>query len=311
MTVLNKENLWGTWATVLLPINADESIDYPRLQNELDFLVQSGVSGVYSNGTAGEFFNQTEFEFDKVSEMLAVTCRRAKVPFQIGTCHMSPVISLARLERSKYLEPGAFQIILPDWLVLSTAEQHDFIQRVVEIAAPIPLVLYVPGHAKTKLAPSDFSRLADAFPQIIGVKVASGDQEWYAQMKSVSRKLAVFVPGHRLATGMKEMVGVGSYSNMACLNPTAAQKWYRLMLEALPAALEIETRILEFFKQCILPYHAAGYSDPALDKFLATVGGWSEVGTRLRWPYRGIDSGEVLKAIKIGRNIIPEFFSNN
>ena len=68
--------LKGTWATVLLPIAADESIDFARLQRDLDYLVESGVDGVYTNGTAAEFFAQTEEEFDRISRMVAETCGR-------------------------------------------------------------------------------------------------------------------------------------------------------------------------------------------------------------------------------------------
>ena len=53
----------GNWATLLLPLNADESIDYPMLVKEIRYLVSAGVSGIYSNGTAGEFISLSEEEF--------------------------------------------------------------------------------------------------------------------------------------------------------------------------------------------------------------------------------------------------------
>jgi hypothetical protein len=45
-----------------------------------------------------------------------------------------------------------------------------------------------------------------------------------------------------------------------------------------------------------------------LDKFLAAVGGWAQIGTRLRWPYKGIDKNEIALVRKIGQKILPEFF---
>lgn len=311
MTVLTKERLFGTWATLLLPIQSDNRIDYGSLQGELDFLSQSGVNGIYSNGTAGEFYNQTEAEFDAISERLASTCHKATIPFQIGASYTNPLISLERIERTKSLKPGAYQLILPDWITTNSAEQLIFLKKMAERAAPIPLILYHPGHAKTKLVPSDYDRLAWAVPELIGIKVALADTDWYAQMRLLSNRLAVFVTGHRLATGIKEKVGVGAYSNVACINPVAAQKWYQLMLEDIDEALKVETRILKFFNQCILPFHTKGYSDTALDKFLAATGGWTKIDTRLRWPYQGIDPREVAKARKAGHQLLPEFFSPN
>lgn len=50
----------GNWATLLLPNNADESIDYGRLAGELEVLIAAGVDGTYDNGTVGEFRTQRE-----------------------------------------------------------------------------------------------------------------------------------------------------------------------------------------------------------------------------------------------------------
>ena len=63
MKPLTSQQIRGTWGTVLLPINADESIDYARLGAEIDTLIAAGVAGLYTNGTAGEFHTQTEDEF--------------------------------------------------------------------------------------------------------------------------------------------------------------------------------------------------------------------------------------------------------
>ena len=71
MQPLNATAIVGNWATLLLPLNEDDSIDYSLLAEEIDLMIAFGVNGIYSNGTAGEFYNQTEEEFDKVSELLA------------------------------------------------------------------------------------------------------------------------------------------------------------------------------------------------------------------------------------------------
>ncbi len=52
--------LRGTWGTALLPIRADESIDFSALEAELDVLLEVGLAGVYTCGTAGEFHTLDE-----------------------------------------------------------------------------------------------------------------------------------------------------------------------------------------------------------------------------------------------------------
>ena len=111
-----------------------------------------------------------------------------------------------------------------------------------------------------------------------------------------------------MATGVKEGVASGAYSNVACISPRGAQIWWELMQTDLSAALEIQERILKFFDECIVPFKEAGYSNPALDKFLAAVGGWSQVGTRLRWPYKWIAETEVEAVRAKAKKYLPEFF---
>ena len=102
----------------------------------------------------------------------------------------------------------------------------------------------------------------------------------------------------------------GAYSNVACLNPFAAQKWYHQICTDMPAALELETRINRFMEQCISPlitqHH---YPNPACDRFMALVGGWADVGAWMRWPYRSIPPEWAADVRKIAANLIPEFIN--
>jgi dihydrodipicolinate synthase/N-acetylneuraminate lyase len=54
MTPLLASSIRGNWATLLLPINRDESIDFGLLAAELDLFISARVDGIYSNGSAGE-----------------------------------------------------------------------------------------------------------------------------------------------------------------------------------------------------------------------------------------------------------------
>jgi dihydrodipicolinate synthase/N-acetylneuraminate lyase len=306
VTPLSPTTLTGTWGTLLLPLNADDSIDFGRLSDEIDALAASGVDGIYSNGTAGEFHTQTEAEFDRVSEMLAEQCEVRALPFQIGVAHMSAQISLGRLQRIADLRPGAVQVILPDWVTPDLDEAIAFLTRMGETAAPVGLVVYNPPHAKRVLSPSDWRTLIDRVPHIVGVKVAAGDAAWYSEMETVLRRISVFVPGHSLATGLA-LGAAGSYSNVACLSPRGAQRWFRLMKSDPALALQWERRIQGFIRQHILPFITEQkYSNTAVDKLLAAIGGWAQIGTRVRWPYRWIPESEADRLRSIALTDLPE-----
>ena len=309
MKVLSANEIYGNWATLLLPLNSDDSINYAQLEQEIDTLIGYKVDGIYSNGTAGEFYNQTEEEFDKVNTLLATKCNAAGMPFQIGCSHMSPEISRERLKRAKALQPSAIQIILPDWFVPTMPEIIDYLKVMAEIAAPIGLVLYNPPHSKKKLHPKDFKEILDAGIPLVGCKVPGGDEHWYEEMKQLPAPFSVFIPGHHLATGISHGAH-GAYSNVACLNPLFAQQWYNSIKRGEPAAFELETRIQQFMNDCIVPYiRDKGYANQAVDKFMAAVGAWSTISPRLRWPYRWIPEEDIEAIREQCRQIIPEVFN--
>lgn len=312
MRPLTADQIRGNWSTVLLPINADQSIDWNRLDEELDRLVEFCPDGVYSNGTAGEFFAQTEEEFDRIQEMVASKFEAAEIPFQIGASHPAPHISLSRIRRAAALQPGAIQVILPDWFPVVEEEAISALTEFATAAGDIPLVLYNPPHAKRVLSPSSWKRIRAAVPNIVGVKVAGGsDPEWYGAILDALDGAALFVAGHFLATGIR-LGAHGSYSNVACLHPKGAQRWYECMLRDLDRALGIEGRIQGFLQEHIHPLiHEERYANPAIDKLLAAIGGWTNVGTRMRWPYRWVPEERVAALRDEARKKVPELFEDS
>ena len=308
METLQADTLRGTWGTLLLPVNEEDAIDWMRLQHELEVLVASGLHGLYTNGTAAEFYTLSTGEYERISAMAAAACQQAGLPFQLGVSHPCPQESLDRLHRSKQWQPGTFQVILPDWSPVTIDEAIFFLARMAEEAAPIPLVVYNPPHAKKVLTPEEWGRVHRAVPAVIGIKVLGGDAAWYAQMQQHAPRLSIFVAGHTLASAVP-LGAQGSYSNMACMNPVAAVAWWDLIQEDAAAALELEGRIGTFFQKWIRPLLVEdGYSNQAADKLLATLGGWADVGTQLRWPYRGFAASEVARLRPVVRELIPEFY---
>jgi 4-hydroxy-tetrahydrodipicolinate synthase len=304
---LSSGQIRGNWATLLSAWNADDSLDLGRVAAEIDTLIAMRVDGIYSNGTAGEFHTQTEAEFDQISKCLAEKCNAAGMRFQIGVSHMSAQISRERLRRIVPLAPGAVQVILPDWFPVTEDEAIAFLEVMAETAGGIGLVLYNPPHAKRVLNPEQIGRLAGRIPALVGIKTAGGDDAWYAAMRQHLTRLSVFIPGHLLASGIQRGAH-GAYSNAACLNPLAAQRWTDQMKTDLAAALELEQRLRRFMDGYIAPFITEQrYCNAACDRFMALLGGWANVGEHMRWPYRSIPVTELNRVRAAAQALIPEF----
>jgi len=300
----------GNWAALLLPINRDESIDFGLLRAEIECFIAAKVDGVYSNGSAGEFYAQSESEFDAIQALLAEICAREHVNFQIGASYSSPQTSLERIRRTFPLRPLAFQIVLPDWFPPTLAEIIAFLERMAEAAAPIPLVVYNPLHAKRRLAPPEWQELTERIPAIAGIKVPGGDEAWYRAMGPVLEKISVFIPGHTLATGLSRGAQ-GSYSSVACLSPAGAQRWSDLCRTDPAAALRWEDKIRAFWRDHLSPLvHQRRLPNMAADKAAAVAGGWLPgLSQRLRWPYQFATDDEVAALAANAHRLLPELFS--
>lgn len=307
MERLRADQIRGNWATLLSVWNDDDSLDLGRVAAEVDALIEMQVDGIYSSGTAGEFHAQTEDEFDRISACLAARCNAAGMPFQIGVSHMSAQISRERLRRIVPLAPGAIQVILPDWFPVTLEEAAAFLEQMAEVADGIGLVLYNPPHAKRVLKPEQIGWIAQRVPALVGLKTAGGDDAWYASMRQHLSGLSVFVPGHLLASGIQRGAH-GAYSNVACLNPSAAQRWTDQIRSDLAGALELEQRLQQFMDGYIKPFISQqGYCNAACDRFMAVLGGWADVGQHMRWPYRSIPSAESERIGPAAHALIPEF----
>jgi hypothetical protein len=96
-------------------------------------------------------------------------------------------------------------------------------------------------------------------------------------------------------------------------HPGAAQAWTDLMQTDLEAAWRFEKTDLQLYgANAILPYITVqNYSNQAVDKFMASVGGWTRITPRLRWPYRSIPSAEIERQRKRGQELLAEFFAGS
>ena len=288
----------GIWGTILLPINNNQ-IDWVAFEEQIHILCDSKVSGIYTNGTAAECHNQTEQEFDKLSEIVSTIALKKNKKFQIGLSHTNPRVCQERAKRMVSLKPNGFQITLPDWWPPTFNESKNFILGMQEVVEDIYMILYNPPHAKVLLTLEEISLLKQSVQNLVGIKCAGGDEQWYSQRRELLDDFSVFVPGHTVVYG-KPLGANGSYSNVACLSPNGAVKIWDLIEKDYEKAQELEAKVLNFMKQYILPF-ANKLSNTGLDKLLASVGGWGPVSEKVLWPYDGATAEDV-KKIKIHAN---------
>ena len=88
----------GIWGAILLPVK-NEQIDWVAFEEHVHILCDSNVHGVYTNGTAAECHNQTEDEFDKLSNIVSAIASKKNKKFQLGLSHTNPRVCRERAKR--------------------------------------------------------------------------------------------------------------------------------------------------------------------------------------------------------------------
>lgn len=309
MEPLTPNTLQGTWSTILLPLDKSKNILWNGIESQLNAFAEAKVNGIYFNGTAGEFFSQTDEEFLRLATTVADFCHERNIAFQVGATHSQATDTLKRIEETHHLSPGAFQVILPEWTPLNWDELHSFLERVIAAAHPIPIVLYNPPYAQKILQPKEWSEIAAAFPALIGIKVAGGDDAWHESMREAAEELSVFVAGIRLASGVIKGCARGSYSNLACLSPKGAVQWGLRIRTDPDLALQQEEEITRVFETAIAPFRGK-FSNSALDKALAAAGGWADLSPTTRWPLASISSSDIQNLATQFREGLPFLFED-
>ena len=304
--ILDSKYPKGIWGSTLLTVNKMNKVDWVAFSEQVDIMCASSLHGIYTNGTAAECHNQTDSEFDKLSEIVADKASKNNKLFQLGVSHTNPRIARERLSRLTSLNPNGFQFTLPDWWPPTLNEVKNFTLGMEEVAKNIPLILYNPPHAKVLLSPVERANLRKHTPSLVGSKCVGGDEDWYKKIRDNLDNFSVFVPGHTVVFG-RPLGASGSYSNVACLSPNGAVMVWNLIESDINRAIEIEKRFNTFLQTCILPF-AKTISNTGLDKILTAAGGWGPVSEKLLWPYDSANSEDTKKIAKIARNDLPELF---
>ena len=151
--------LSGTVPVMLLPFNADESIDEASFRTQVDFAIDAGAVAVCAPGFATEFYKLSDPERYRVAKIL-VEQTAGRVPAFVSTGCGS---ARATIEFSQYAESiGAdgLMVVAPKWCALGVGEMITFYEAVCR-AVKIPVMLQDADFTGAGLPPKLFVEMAE------------------------------------------------------------------------------------------------------------------------------------------------------
>jgi len=210
----------GVCVAMILPYNADGSINEEELKKLLNFQLDKGVHGFLPLGSIGEFIHLSKEEKIKVIEITIDTVNgRAYVIPNIGSSHPKKSIELAL--KAKKLGCSGVLISPPYYYKLSNDMIEKYFEEIID-AVDIPVILYnIPGFTQP-LSYGIIKRLSQR-KNVVGMKDSSGSMVDFLHFLDEVRltgKDMNFMPGREETFFASLMMGAkGSITGIAAILP--------------------------------------------------------------------------------------------
>ena len=283
---LSRETLRGIWAALITPWNKDNELDEARFAEEIRAYEGTGIHGVYTGGTTGEFYAQDDETFRQITEIACREGHAIGLPVQIGCTALSSRTVRKRVATALAGGADGIQVAIPFWLELKDDEVRAFLDDVVDAAEDTPIILYHTPRAKRMLSPELIGEIAAEMPTFIGMKYPSVDAPTLRAILDLAPDLAVFVGESALLTMVKEGAR-GCYSSVCGLN---ARRMAELFEHAVAGryrqAEPIHEAVRRLLDEVLHPMVTdEGLWDSAVDRVMRIAGGVG-VGLNCQRPYR-------------------------
>ncbi|MCY3625290.1 MAG: 4-hydroxy-tetrahydrodipicolinate synthase [Candidatus Dadabacteria bacterium] len=165
----------GSIVAIVTPFD-DGAVDYGRLEELIEFHIESGTHGIVPVGTTGESPTLSHAEHEEVIKFTVETAR-GRVPVVAGTGSNSTEEALRLTKFAEKAGADAALVVTP-YYNKPTQEGIYRHFRTIADKTSVPLILYnVPGRTVVNIEPETVERLFCDCENIIGIKEASGSLE--------------------------------------------------------------------------------------------------------------------------------------
>ncbi len=176
--------LQGIFTPMLVPLDEQGRIHEAELRRFINWLIESGVHGLYPNGSTGEF---TRFTVEERRRIVKITCdeTRGRVPILAGAAEANVRETIGACELYHSYGATAVAIVSPFYYRLSPESLYAYF-REIALHSPIDVTLYNIPMFATPIDVPTIRRLAE-FERIIGIKDSSGDVAFMMRMIAAVR----------------------------------------------------------------------------------------------------------------------------
>lgn len=173
--------LEGIYAPLVTPFDADENINYPVLEQLMDYVLSNGVAGLIPGGTTGEVYALSDAERLELFRFYRqVSGGRATLIAGVNAGATRDVIRFS--QAAEEMGYNGLMAAVPPY---SRPTQRELLAhyRALAQSVSLPIVLYnFPWRAGSEIGYEVLDGLA-SLPNIIGIKEASSDMSRVYEMR--------------------------------------------------------------------------------------------------------------------------------
>ena len=210
----------GIITPVLTALDANENFNEENYKKFIDHLIKSGVHGIFSLGTNGEFY-----AFSAEEKLCIIKAAKeavdGRVPFYAGTgCVTTKETVELTKEAAAIGGIDCLSVISPYFTAI---KQDDLIRhyRAVANAVDLPILLYnIPARTGNNIDFKTVKKLADECKNIIGIKDSSGNfDNTLKYIENTDPRLSVLAGSDSLILWTLKAGGTGAISGCSNVFP--------------------------------------------------------------------------------------------
>jgi dihydrodipicolinate synthase/N-acetylneuraminate lyase len=213
-------------ATCCVPWTADYRFDEPLFRRSVAGVALNGTRHIYIFGTAGEGHAVSGRQFREITIAFADEARRLDVEPMVGLICPSLTEVLDRIEWAASIGVRRFQISLPSWGTCTESETFKFFERICTSFPACSFLHYNVRRAGRLLQASEYGRLAEAFQNLVAVKMAGATGEEALAVQRAAPQLRLFLTEKAFAEGCALGVEAGFLVSSASLHWGLAKQFF-------------------------------------------------------------------------------------
>jgi 4-hydroxy-tetrahydrodipicolinate synthase len=163
----------GIYTPVITPYRDDFSIDYERLAEVVDFLIESGVHGIISAGTTGEYYAQNMQERFELMKFIKQQVK-GRCCYIVGTGATRTEDSIEYAQAAVEVGADAILVTTPPYAIPTERENAQHALAIDQVAK-LPIMLYNYPERMGAHMGEEYLDLVSSSSNFCAIKESTGD----------------------------------------------------------------------------------------------------------------------------------------